>query len=156
MRWLVAILTFAALCAPPAQAICILCSCEIDAAPLTFGAFAPLDNAPLDGAGAIEVSCSGIAALSSISVGIGGGLNGTVAQRKLKSGANLLNYNLYSNAGRTQIWGNSTGGYPALTINNTLALLSWNSNTPVYGRIAPATSAPTGAYSDTVTISVEW
>ncbi|GAM99985.1 sigma-fimbriae tip adhesin [alpha proteobacterium U9-1i] len=156
MRALTLILMLVALCVPQAQAICVLCSCEVSAAPLTFGAFEPLDSAPLDGAGAIEVSCSGIAALSAIDVGIGGGINGTVAQRKLKSGANLLNYNLYTNAGRTQIWGDGTGGYPDRTINNTLSLLTWNSSTPVYGRIAAAPAAPVGAYSDTVTISVEW
>jgi len=154
MRWL--ILVLALTFAPSAQAICVLCSCNVEPDSMAFGAFAPLDNAPLNGASNIKVTCSGIAALDAVTLRLNGGVNGTVAQRRMKSGANLLDYNLYRDAARTQIWGTGSGGYAAVEVENTLGLLGWTSNTPVWGRIAPAPATPPGSYSDTVTVTVEW
>lgn len=154
MRWLVAAL--AVMIAPQAQAICVLCSCNVDPDPMAFGAFPALDNVALNGTGNIKVTCTGIAALDSLTIMLDGGAHGTVAQRRMAASSNLLNYNLYRDAGRTQIWGTGAGGYSAVVTPNTLGLLSWTSNTPVWGRISAAPTTPPGAYTDVVTVTVEW
>lgn len=156
MRRLMAIALCAMALATPAQAICIACSCAVDADPLTFGAFAPLDNTALDGASAVHVSCTGIGALDSMTIRMNAGLNGTFAARKMKAGANTLDYNIFSDAGRTQIWGNGAGGYNAVSVPNLLGLVAWSSNTPVYARIPAAPATRPGAYQDTVVVTVEW
>lgn len=159
MRWIVGAIVSAVLgcaVATPAQAICIACSCNVSPNPMTFGAFAPLDGAPLDNATSVGVSCTGIGALDSMTIRMNAGLNGTFAMRKMKAGANTLDYNLYADAARTQIWGDGTGGYSPVVVPNTLGLLSWTTNTPVYGRIPAAPGTRPGSYTDTIVVTVEW
>ncbi len=140
----------------PAHATCALCSCTVTAAPMSFGAFAPTNNSNLDAVANIDVACTGTTALASIEIRLNQGQNGTFASRKLRSGADLLGYNIYSNAARSQIWGDGSGAYASVTVSNGLGLLTWNSSTPAYGRINAAPTASPGAYSDAIVVTVVW
>lgn len=142
--------------AAPARALCVLCSCTVDANPLNFGSFAPLSGAARDAATTVDVACTGVSALSAIEIRMDAGLYGTIANRRMRSGGNELAYNIYSNAARTTIWGDDTGGYAAVTVTNTLGLISWSSSTTAYGRASPAPSTPPGVYTDTIVVTVEW
>ncbi len=152
-----ALATVAALCVPrEAQALCLLCSCTVSASPMSFGTYVPLNNAPLDAATTVNVSCTGVGALSAVEISLDPGQSGNFAIRQMRSGVHELDYNIYSNASRTQIWGDGASGYGSVIVPNLLGLAAWNSSTPAYGRIYAAPAALPGIYSDTVLVTIEW
>ena len=65
----------------------------------------------------------------------------TVATRKMTSGAATVNYTLYSDSGRTTVWGNTIGTDTVAGTGNGAA-----QTLTVYGRVPPQTTpapAPT-------------
>jgi spore coat protein U-like protein len=73
------------------------------------------------------------------------------ADRTMTSGPNNLLYELYSDAARTLVWGSASGsGVSYTSITN--AVQTYN----IYGRVAALQDVVIGAYSDTVTITMEW
>lgn len=119
---------------------------------LGFGTYDPLSAIDNDATTSISVTCT---LLTPYNVGLSAGTTSgaTVAQRKMQglTPANTLNYNLYSNAGRTVIWGNTIGSNTVTGTGNGLA-----QNLTVYGRIANGTAANTDTYSDTITVTVTY
>ena len=70
----------------------------------------------------------------------------------MTSGANLLNYALYTDSGRTTLWGDGVTGS---TIDDT-GTGTAQSNT-IYGEVLAAqASAPAGSYADTVVVTVTY
>jgi spore coat protein U-like protein len=161
MRQALASLLFAlAWLAPtPAAAICVLCSCTVTADPLNFGNLDPFDGADLDMATNVDVSCTGLlgSVVNNMTISLGGGANGTVSARRMRNDdGDLLTYNLFADAGRNTIWGDGTGGFDPVEVENRFSVLSWNTTTPVYGRIFAAPMAQPGHYTDTIIVTVEW
>jgi spore coat protein U-like protein len=71
----------------------------------------------------------------------------------MTSGANLLNYNLYTTTARTTVWGNGTAGTGVLAGTGTGIVQA----VTVYGRVASGqTSVPAGSYVDTVSVTVTY
>lgn len=143
--------------AAPAGGACLLCSCTVDAGAVAFGSFSAFAGAQ-DAAGLIDVDCLGVLGtpLTSFTLKIGPGLYGSFAAREMRSGANALTYNLYTDAARTAVWGDGTAGTSTVTLTNGLSLLVWSVSAPVYGRVPPQPTARAGSYSDTVLVTVEW
>ncbi|BEN06175.1 TPA: spore coat U domain-containing protein [Serratia marcescens] len=97
-------------------------------------------------AGAIRVKCTNG---TSYSVLLGGGQSGNTAARYLQSAAGQrVNYNLYTNAAHSTIWDNLTG--VSQTANGSDNWL------PVYGMIPAQSTPPTGSYTDTVQVTINW
>jgi spore coat protein U-like protein len=73
------------------------------------------------------------------------------------AGNDRLHYNIYNSALHTTIVGEGAGGYPAIVISGgILSLGNWSATATLYG-LAPADPAQkTGAYSDTVTVRIDW
>ena len=85
-------------------------TCAISAAPLNFGAAIPNPiNANIDVTSTVTATCSAGAPYT-IAMSVGMGAGATYSGRRLTAGANGLTYNLYTDAGRTSIWGDGTGG----------------------------------------------
>lgn len=129
-------------------------NCLIDASGgLAFGAYDPVSaNAAsdLDSSGTIAVTCTNGA---STSITLGQGANAAVGStdaaplRQMNDGStNNLSYNLYSDAGYTTVWDNSTG----VSYTGTGAADS----VTVYGRVGAGQNVPAGSYSDTVVATV--
>lgn len=129
-------------------------SCKgLSANALSFGSYNPVATTPTDGTTTFTVQCT---TGTPVTVSLDKGLNGTSpTARKLVSGANTLNYALYSDAGRSTVWGDgATGGN---TFQATGAGLNTNLSFTVYGRIpAQQLAAAVGTYSDTVTVTVSY
>lgn len=105
-------------------------------------------------AGSIVLTCTGSGTLN-YTVKLGTGASGTIAPRQLRSGASLLDDNLYRDPARTQVWGDGTGG--STTVTGTVSLLQQRSasvTVPVYGKIAGQLAPGAGRYSDTIIVSV--
>jgi spore coat protein U-like protein len=127
-------------------------NCVVTAAPLAFTDYDA--SAPVDGSADLSVRCSNG---TPYVIKLGDGANGTIAQRLLKSGTNVLEYNLFTSLARTTIWGNTVGA----TVGGTgqgMSLLKANTHT-VYGTIANSDAnqdAPVGLYTDSVAVTVEY
>ena len=71
----------------------------------------------------------------------------------MTSGANLLNYNLYVDAARTNVWGDGSGTTFTIANSGTGAAQAVN----VYGRVPSGqTTVPPGGYADTVAVTVTY
>lgn len=132
----------------PAQA-----ACSVSATGVAFGAYNPQSGAADDSTGTITVDCH--ASEHSVEVALGAGLYGTIATRRMSSGAATLNYNLYTTTTRNIIWGDGTQG----SVTQTLTGGSVSGGTRtfsaiVYGRIPALQNVPAGTYNDTLIVTI--
>jgi spore coat protein U-like protein len=104
--------------------------CTISAANLTFPSVDPL-NTQTDGSTTITVNCT---KNTTYTVGLTAGTTGgaTIAQRLMASGTDLMDYNLYTDAGHASVWGNSVGAW----VSGTGAGMDTPQALTVYGRVA--------------------
>lgn len=91
-------------------------TCTFTPTNMVFGALNTAANAPINTTSTIAISCSGVL-LNTIlicpNLAAGSGGAPTAAIRQMASGANRLNYQIYSDAGRSTVWGSSTWAYPS-------------------------------------------
>ncbi|PLP99864.1 Csu type fimbrial protein [Cupriavidus pauculus] len=131
--------------------------CTVTTPSLAFGSYSPVSGNVADVQGSITVSCSGIALSARVRacVNIGTGSAGTsVSPRVLASGTQTLSFNLYSDSGRTQVWGSRTTGATAPPVTLDFGALLGNGSATVnyYGRVlANQTGAGTGTYASQFT-----
>ena len=118
--------------------------CALDGGSINFGAYTAGQNVALDAVGQIDfVNCNG-----TIRIELDGGGSANVNGRQLRSGANRLNYQLYKTSTRSDIWGTGTSA-------QSMQILSPQSGSmSVYGRIPGGQTVPSGAYTDTVNITM--
>jgi spore coat protein U-like protein len=133
-------------------------SCSVTFSAVAFGSnINVLSGASVDSAGTATISCSNFGTNANanvvVCIGMNNGANATGAPRKMASGANRLNYDLYTDAARATRWANVLSGLPRFVLTAATPSIA----VPVYGRIAAAqTTTPVGAYLDTITPSVFW
>lgn len=122
--------------------------CSVDASAMAFGEVA-LSGAT-DSTSTITVNCTGGGAYT---VGLGNGLHNVAAQRKLQSGVNLLNYDLFKEVGHTTRWGDLGAELVSGTGNDADQILT------VYGQITTGQTLVSGngtPYTDTVLVTLTY
>jgi spore coat protein U domain-containing protein, fimbrial subunit CupE1/2/3/6 len=130
--------------------VTITATCLINSAStLNFGTQGVL-AANVDQTSTIQVTCTNTTPYN-IGLNAGTGTGATVATRKLTSGANTVNYTLYSNSGRTTVWGNTVSTDTVAGTGTGAA-----QNYTVYGRIPAQTTPAPGSYTDTITVTVTY
>lgn len=133
-------------CAPAA-------ACTISATGVAFGAYDPLSTTHDDSTGTVNLGCP--PAVSAPIVALSAGGAGTFSPRRMAGGAFNLDYNLYSDSGRTTIWGDGTGGTSTVTLSGgTVSAGTRNFSRTIYGRIPRLQNVGAGAYGDTITLTV--
>lgn len=149
----------------PIRAFALLDSCTVANVPVAFGSYNAFGGAALDTTGQISVSCTGVTVLGivtinapyTISLSQGGGAS--YSPRKMSLLSNRLNYNLYTDSARSIIWGDGTGGTSTVSgtasCSGLLTCVATN-NHVVYGRIPASQNVPIGAYSDSITVTVNY
>ena len=142
---------------PVSAAVAAVCS--ISTANLNFGNYDPIGaNAatPLDIDGSVTVTCT---KGSQVWIDLNPGTHAASAvgtTRAMQSGASdFLSYELFSNAGRTTVWGvgNPPGGSgfaPALAANKNPRSFT------IFGRVPAAQDSAVGNYTDTVQATVNF
>jgi spore coat protein U-like protein len=141
-RALAAILVFGQMAAVPAGAA----GCSMGIVNVVFGVYNTLSASSLDGAGSVSVTCD---VTSSFQIALNKG-QGSFAARQLQSGANVLYYNLYTDALRSLIWGDGTVGTTLASGSGTAATYT------VYGRVPGGQNLPVGSYSDSITVTLNF
>lgn len=124
----------------------VTATCTVTANTLSFGTYGGATN--LDGTTTITVKCTNGSAYQ-VGLNAGTAPGATAAARKMASGANLLTYALYSDAGRTTVWGDSVGGDTVHGIGTGL-----DQSLTVYGRVPAGQLPPVGSYTDTIGVTV--
>ena len=126
-------------------------NCAVSTTAVAFGNVDVTLNANVDATGGISVTCTNGTAWTA-KAGAGSGSGATITDRKMTSGANLLNYALYTDSARTTVWGDGTTG-SAITGTGTGSAQA----STIYGRVPSGqTTKPIGSYADTVTVTVTY
>lgn len=128
----------------------VLASCTVaGGVPLAFGVVTP--GVLKDGNVLVSAVCTvGTPYTLALDAGIGSG--GTVASRRMTSGADTLEYTLFQDAARTTLWGDGTVGTSTRSSTGTGLLQSFT----VYGRVPSSASASVGTYSDIITLTATY
>lgn len=120
---------------------------------VSFGSYDVLSASPRTATGTITYSCTTVAGVHLMTMNLSAGSSGTFANRTLKSGANVLNYNLYSTAANTQVWGDGTGTTYQFSVDPT----DKNAHSlTVYGTIPAGQDVGVGSYIDTITVTMNF
>jgi spore coat protein U-like protein len=129
--------------------------CTLITVPLAFGSYTPSDPTPLDVQGSISLNCtqSIINFIMHLRFAQGAqpaaGSTAAAPRRQMADGnGNFLRYDLYRNAARTQVWGDTiaTAVFPGLG--------PYPLTLPVYGRVPALQNVQSGSYADTVTATL--
>ncbi len=127
-------------------------SCTISATSVNFGNYNVFDGSPLDSTGSITYRCNSQA--SNITVALTRGASSTFNPRRMFKGVEVLTYNLFRNAARTNIWGDGTSGTAVYSRANPPN--NSNVNLTVYGRVPAGQDVSAGTFSDTVTAVINF
>jgi spore coat protein U-like protein len=131
--------------------ITIEAACKVQsAADLDFGTKGVLDAAS-DQASTITIQCT-TGTPYNVGLSAGSGAGATVATRRMTApGPSTVDYSIYRDAARTQVWGVTIGtDTVAGTGNGAAQALT------AYGRVPAQTTPAPGAYSDIVTVTVTY
>jgi spore coat protein U-like protein len=129
----------------------IIASCTIvSASSLNFGGSQGVLTANVDQSSTIQVQCTNTTPYK-IGLDAGTGAGATVAARKMTSGGATITYSLYTDSGRTTVWGNTVGTDTVSATGNGSA-----QSTTVFGRVPPQTTPAPGTYTDTITVTVTY
>lgn len=130
--------------------------CSASATSVAFGTFPSPNPANVDSTGTISIECKGLGnGGASYTIALNMGSGNSFNPRKMTSGSNILQYNLYSDSTRSVIWGDGTSGTSIVsdTINDRG---SATTNYIVYGRVHANQNVPPGNYSDIITVTVSY
>jgi len=137
---------------------CKNCYCSVTATNVYFGSYDTLSGLAVDSAGNVEVVCGTdtIGDVMSYEIELSGS-KGTTPREMKGPGRYRLEYNLYTDVGRTTIWGNGKKGTAVVTDSYTFPVLCCvTRNYTVYGRIDAGQIVAPGAYSDTITLKIDF
>ena len=127
-------------------------NCTISTTALAFGSIDTLSASAVNGTGGVAIACTNGSTWTA-TADVGAGAGATFAARRMTSGANTLAYSLFTDAGRTTVWGNGTGSTGVITSTGTGS----TQNITIYGQIPGSqTGVPAGNYADTVAVTVTY
>lgn len=129
-------------------------NCRINTVAVAFGSYDVFSSSVLTSVGNVNIRCVGIGrGTSPVSVSLNPGNSGNFQPRKMFSGLETLNYNLYLDPGGSQIWGDGTGGtqmFSATSSNNQTM------NLPIFGRMPAGQDVSVGIYTDTIIATINF
>ena len=149
-KWLLIALLAAA--AVVGRSFSALAVCSLSGTSISFGNYDVFSTSPLDTNGSIVYRCGN--ADNNISISLNQGGASSFNPRRMLKGSEVLNYNLYLDAARTVIWGDGTGGTQTYFIKNPPN--NQDVTVPVYGRVPTGQSVSKGAYSNTITVTINF
>lgn len=139
-------------------------NCSITASSVDFGIYDALLAQPDDSTARVTVTCTHVPpgnTTVSYTIAVSNGTNGTSAtSRAMASGASRLGYNVFNDAGRSQVLGTGTGGTVVARGSMSVGPGNGNSTRSVmhtfHGRVPQALDTVPGAYSDTLVLTLTY
>ncbi|AUG53830.1 Csu type fimbrial protein [Thalassospira marina] len=131
--------------------ITITAECQVDSAEdMDFASFGVLDS-NVQSSSSVSVQCTNDTAYN-VGLSPGLGVGATVAGRLMTGpGGQTVSYQLYQDAGRTQVWGNTVGADTVASVG-TGDVQSYT----VYGQVPAQLTPSAGVYADVVTVTVTY
>jgi len=122
--------------------------CTIATNDIDFGSTGIVES-NIDTSADITIECTKGTAYA---IGLDGGSTGnnTAARKMTAGGADTVNYQLYSNAGYSTVWGNTVG---TDTVDSASAT-GGNETHTIYARVPSHQNVPIGTYADTITATI--
>jgi spore coat protein U-like protein len=134
-------------------------TCTATATTVAFGTYNPMSATPDTSTGTLSVRCTatGSAQTVSLVVSLSTGLSGTYTPRRMFSGVNPMDYNLFFSTAYTQIWGDGSAG----TFRGTATITPRpgnpaTANGTVYGRVPALQNVAAGNYLDSIIMTVTY
>ena len=129
----------------------VLSACSVTAADLLFGNYSASAATPDDVSSALSITCtSGLPYTVALD---GGTTAANVAARTMTDGAShSLKYFLYTNTGRTTLWGDATAGTATVAGTGSGSAQGLT----VYGRVNAGQYVVGGSCSDKVTVTINY
>ncbi len=106
---------------------------------------------PLDQTALLQISCTRGATTT---IGIDNGTHtgqASIGTRALADGTKYLGYDLYQDSGRITPWTNTGAG-----LYNYVSPSSLPTTISIYGRIFPSQNVPSGIYTDTLVVTINY
>jgi spore coat protein U-like protein len=153
-------LSLMALLASSARAATVV-SCTASAGGIAFGVYNPLSAVANASTGTLQVTCNGSGkgkTKITLNVTLSSGLSGSYATRKMFSGVNALNYNIFWSTAYNQIVGDGSGGSVAGSVGP-FRVAAGGSNVVTetfYGLIPASQDVVPGSYSDVIVVTVTY
>ena len=129
----------------------VLAVCTVTSTDLNFGDYDASQASHNSATSTLSVTCSKGQDYT-IALSAGAGASATVAGRKMTSGAETLDYNLYTSGSHSTIWGDGT---LATSVVPETGNGDAQSHT-VYGQIPTNQHVPSGVYSDTINVTLTY
>jgi spore coat protein U-like protein len=136
-------------------------NCTAAVTSLAFGLYSPLSTVANASTASIKITCNGSGnGSTNVTTGVtlSTGLSMNYATRKMFSGANALNYNIYWSTAYNQIVGDGSGGSfggSAGPFTVTAGGSNFATGT-FYGLIPASQDVAPGSYSDVITVTVTY
>jgi len=127
---------------------------SVTATSLDFADYDARTTGPDENTFTVTAACSGGsggAVLPPLQVALSTG-DGSYTQRYMAKGADTLNYQVFVNAGLTQVWGDGSGATSIASTGGGTA----SQNFSGYGAISPGQWVSAGSYSDLITVTVSY
>lgn len=131
-------------------------SCTLTVADLAFGDYRPNQATANDSTGMVSIACDNPAMepeTVTYSLQLGPSGNGQRASRAMQSGGEVLRYNLYTDAARSQVWGDGSEGTMAFTGGLMLPSMR-TAQHAVYGRLFERQPVRPGSYGDVLQVTL--
>jgi spore coat protein U-like protein len=125
----------------------VTASCSVSNTTLAFGGYNTTSPANVDQNATLQVACT---KGTTATVGLDEGSHASGGARRMSNGTDFLTYQLYKEAARTNVWGNSGSDLVSLAAASSNASQSLT----VYGRVPGSQDVSIGSYSDTVLVTV--
>jgi spore coat protein U-like protein len=133
--------------------------CSVTTPGLAFGNYDASLTGPTDVAANLTVNCTR-AFLDpwnvSYTLALSRGTSGSYAQRWMSSGPSQLNYNLYRDASRSQVWGDGTASTGVVNGSMRFNFFQFSNSASytAYGRIPAGQSVNPGSYADSIVVTI--
>jgi spore coat protein U-like protein len=120
-------------------------SCLVLSSPIDFGTYIAGQQAALDAEGTISYAGC---AVGTLTISLDGGTAGSIVNRQMSNGDAKLNYQLYRNSARNEVWGSEGDALQRVLLAPEAGSI------PVYGRIAGGQNVAGGTYVDTINVTL--
>jgi spore coat protein U-like protein len=160
IRHSICALSLMALLAPFSRAATTV-NCTASAGGIAFGIYNPLSAVANASTGTLQVTCnrSGNGSTKiTLNITLSAGLSGSYATRKMFSGVNTLNYNIFWSTAYNQIIGDGSGGSVAGSVGPFRVDTDGSDGVTetFYGLIPASQDVSPGSYSDVITVTVTY
>jgi spore coat protein U-like protein len=135
-------------------------TCTVSSTALAFGVYAPTLGTPNDSVATITVTCQAtVSLLVGYTITLGGGNSGNPAARSmpLSGGGGGMNYQVYSDLLRTQVWGDGGNGTAGVADGYLISVIAPYIKTySAFGRIPALQNAKAGSYADSLLVTITY